>query len=54
MLDWKNTLIPASQKDDDCETYDEWQNGDLDTFTEEYQSPHGDKIVAFGNYGYDG
>lgn len=26
----------------------------LDTFTEEYQSPHGDKIVAFGNYGYDG
>ena len=54
VLDWKNTLIPASQKDDDCETYDEWQNGELDTFTEEYQSPHGDKIVAFGNYGYDG
>lgn len=54
VLDWKDTLIPASQRDEDCETYNDWQNGDLNTFIEEYQSPHGDKIVAFGKFGCDG
>lgn len=28
--------------------------GDLETFTKSYTSPSGDKLVAFGHYGYDG
>ena len=26
----------------------------LETFTKKYTSPSGDKLVAFGKYGYDG
>ena len=29
-------------------------DSDLDTFTQHYTSPSGDKLVAFGKYGYDG
>jgi len=36
-------------------TYDEYmRNGDLETFVSKYTSKSGDKIVAFGEYGYDG
>lgn len=36
-------------------TYDEFmENEYLETFVESYTSPSGDKIVAFGRYGYDG
>lgn len=28
--------------------------GDLETFVQRYTSKRGDKIVAFGEYGYDG
>lgn len=28
-------------------------NSDLETFTQTYTSPKGDKFVAFGKYGYD-
>jgi hypothetical protein len=40
---------------DDLKTYEDYFHSyDLETFTERYTSPSGDKIVAFGKYGYDG
>lgn len=37
------------------ETYDQFlYESDLETFTRYYTSPSGDKLVAFGKYGYDG
>ena len=40
--------------DEDAKTYEEWQYGNLETFVDRYTSKSGDKIVAFGKYGYDG
>ena len=35
-------------------SYDEWMYGDsLETFSEEFITPSGDKMVVFGKYGYD-
>lgn len=31
--------------------YDGYQNTELETFEREYETEHGDKIVAFGKYG---
>ena len=31
-----------------------YESCDLETFTQRYTSPSGDKLVAFGKYGYDG
>ena len=37
------------------QTYDEWcEDYSLEHFTEHFTSPSGDKMVAFGKYGYDG
>ena len=37
------------------QTYREWSESyELEHFTHHYTSPSGDKIVAFGKYGYDG
>lgn len=35
-----------------CEEY--WDDEYLEPFKEEYVSPSGDRIVAFGKYGWDG
>ena len=36
-------------------TYDDWYNDcNLETYTKSYTSEHGDEIVIFGKYGYDG
>ena len=41
-------------KDYDAKTYDEYmRSGSLETFVQRYTSKSGDKIVAFGEYGYD-
>ena len=40
--------------DEDAKTYEEWQYSELETFVDRYTSKSGDKIVAFGKYGYDG
>ena len=40
--------------DEDAKTYEEWQYSNLETFIDRYTSKSGDKIVAFGKYGYDG
>ncbi len=40
---------------DNLKTYDDYFDAwDLETFTHYYTSESGDKIVAFGKYGYDG
>lgn len=40
---------------EDDETYEEWRHDDyLEIFVSKYTSKSGDKIVAFGKYGYDG
>lgn len=42
-------------KDYDAKTYDEYMHqGTLESFVRTYTSKSGDKIVAFGEYGYDG
>ena len=38
----------------DCKTYDDWRYSDLEYFVDHYTTPGGEKIVAFGHYGYDG
>lgn len=65
--DWDNLSKDAKNKwyekylkehdlyDEGFYTYDEFmENEYLETFVESYTSPSGDKIVAFGRYGYDG
>lgn len=64
--DWSNLSESAKEKyytkyakknnivDEDAKTYEEWQYGNLETFVNRYTSKSGDKIVAFGKYGYDG
>lgn len=38
-----------------CHTYDEWMDDDyLEYFINKYTTEGGEKIVAFGKYGYDG
>ena len=42
-------------KDYNAKTYNEYMcSGSLETFVQRYTSKSGDKIVAFGEYGYDG
>lgn len=65
--DWNDLSEDAKQKyytkyakendiiDEDAKTYDQYmRDGDLETFVQTYTSKSGDKIVAFGEYGYDG
>lgn len=43
-------------KYNEFQTYEDWLRREdyLDRFARTYTSPSGDKIVAFGKYGYDG
>ena len=63
--DWKDLSDEVKQKyytkyakehdiiDEDAKTYEQYMNeGDLETFIQRYTSKNGDKIVAFGEYGY--
>ena len=63
--DWNDLSEDAKQKyytkyakendiiDEDAKTYDQYMHdGDLETFVQTYTSKSGDKIVAFGEYGY--
>lgn len=36
------------------ETYEEWKYSDLEYFVSTYTTPGGEKVVAFGKYGYNG
>ena len=52
--EWYETFARENELyDEDCYTYNQYMyNGDLETFVETYTSPNGDKIVAFGKFGY--
>lgn len=65
--DWKDLSDNAKQKyykkyakdnyiiDEDSKTYEQYINDSyLERFVQRYTSKNGDKIVAFGEYGYDG
>ena len=40
---------------EDVKIYDEWNNDyELETFVGKYTTKSGDRVVAFGKYGYDG
>ena len=51
-------VLRNKKKNDDDEylTYSEWcySHGDLEQYVKHYTTKNGDKIVAFGYYGYDG
>lgn len=63
--DWSDLSESAKEKyyikyakennilNEDAKTYEEWGRSDLETFVDTYTSKSGDKIVAFGEYGYD-
>ena len=43
------------EKYSEAMTYDEWLDDScLETYVHNYTTPNGEKIVAFGRYGYDG
>lgn len=53
---WYNEYYTnKSEPYEDLVTYDEYfKSYDLETYTSYYTTESGDKIVAFGKYGYDG
>lgn len=64
--DWKDLSDEAKKKyytkyaqesgiiDEDAKSYEQYMNdGCLETFVQRYTSKNGDKIVAFGEYGYN-
>lgn len=57
--DWCEEFVKPSEIDDDDEnrymTYNEyWNSRDLETFEQTYTTKGGEKIIAFGEYGYNG
>ena len=47
--------VPEDADEEDYETYEHWEDDEyLETFVQSYTTKSGDKIVAFGKYGYDG
>ncbi len=62
---WEDKLIPISDMESDMEddynadryyTYDQFfdnYNFEYETFLDNYTTPSGDKVVAFGYYGHD-
>jgi hypothetical protein len=40
--------------EDIIENYDDYINGDLETYCKQYTTPGGEKLVIFGSYGYNG
>ena len=41
-------------EDGDLKTYDQWCDSEKEDFTQHFTTKSGDKIVAFGQFGYDG
>ena len=63
--DWKDLSNEAKQKyytkyakehdiiDEDAKTYEQYMNdSELETFIQRYTSKNGDRVIAFGEYGY--
>lgn len=53
---WYSSYIKEHNlNDEDSISYDDFfNNGYLETYTRHYVTPSGDKIICFGDYGYDG
>lgn len=59
---WNDELIPTKNKlseedqwDNQYQTLEEFfDNNWYETYKEEYTTPNGEEIIAFGYYGYDG
>ena len=53
---WDEVLIPKDAFDDEdserYRTYDNYCDAEYDTFTDKYTTEKGEKVVAFGWYGY--
>jgi len=41
-------------EDDDLQTFDAYNQNEKEDFVQKFTTKSGDKIVAFGQYGYDG
>lgn len=41
-------------RDDDAMSYDEFTDSELEYYANHFTTPSGDKMVAFGRYGFDG
>ena len=60
MNTWSEKLVPEEDAMDDedfkwrYQSYSQWYDKNLDFFEKEFITPSGDKMVAFGQYGYDG
>lgn len=57
VLKVKNKLLKELKENtdtEDFETYSDWWRDYLESFERAYTSKSGDKIVVFGQYGYDG
>ena len=54
--DWNNTdAVDDIIRDEGWLTEEEyWDDVDMETFCESYITPSGEKVIAFGYYGYDG
>lgn len=51
----KTDYIICTDLQPDGKTYNEWNTDyNLETYIKSYTSEHGDEIVIFGKYGYDG
>lgn len=53
--DWADeALIDETFSDDEIKTFEEFfENEYYETFTEEYITPNGEKVIAFGYYRHD-
>lgn len=46
--------LVEDDEDYDLLTYDRWTEQEMEDFTQHHTTKSGDKIVAFGQFGYDG
>jgi hypothetical protein len=55
---WSEVFVQktdSNQDYEDLETYEQYMNEDyLETYRSTYTTKSGDKVIAFGKYGYDG
>lgn len=57
--EWNGKLVKTNTVEEndreDCKTFEQWENNNyMESYFERYTSPSGDKIIVFGEYGYDG
>lgn len=54
-LDWEDAnSVNETLKDNGYKTYNEYGDTDFETFEESFVTKNGEKVFAFGRYGYDG